>query len=188
MSPAPWIILLLVVGAVAVIVGAVSYNRLIKQRDLVDASWRRIDAELRRRHELVPTLVDSVTAYAAHERSTFEAVALARAAASSPDSSRVVQAERENVLTSVLRQLLGIAESYPQLRASELFVAQQEQLARVEDRIAAGRRVYNGHARALNTRVDSFPSSLVARMAGVAHVEYFEADDPTVRSASHPDA
>jgi LemA protein len=178
-----WLVALLVAAALAATAGVVSYNRFVRQRNLVEESWRQIDVELHRRYDLVPNLVESVKGYAAHERGTFEAVTQARAAASSPGSSRTEQAQQENVLTGALRQLFAVAESYPQLRASEQFLALQEQLAGTEDRIAAGRRFYNGNVRALNTRVEAFPSSIIARAFGFSRAEYFEADDPTVRSA-----
>src|SRR3954451_10528447 len=138
------------------------YNRLVKKRNQVDNAWSQIDVELTRRHDLVPNLVETVKGYAAHERGTFEAVTAARAAASSPGATPAVQAQQENMLTGALRQLFAVAEAYPDLKASTLFQQLQSQLAEIEDRIAAGRRFYNANVRALNTRVQSFPSSIIA--------------------------
>lgn len=183
MSTTIWVVLILAIVIVVGIAVVVSYNRFVRQRNLVEESWRQIDVELHRRYDLIPNLVESVKGYAAHERGTFEAVTAARAAASTPGSTPAEQAQQENLLTGALRQLFAVAEAYPQLRASEQFTQLQTQLTETEDRIAAGRRFYNGNVRAMNTRVESFPSSIVANLFGFKRAEYFEADDPTVRSA-----
>jgi LemA protein len=175
-----WILLAVVV--LVLIGGVISYNRFVRQRNLVQESWRQIDVELTRRHDLVPNLVETVKGYAAHERGTFEAVTAARAAASSPGASPAVQAQQENMLTGALRQLFAVAEAYPDLKASSLFQQLQSQLAEIEDRIAAGRRFYNANVRALNTRIQSFPSSIIASTFHFTEAEYFEADDPQVRA------
>jgi LemA protein len=175
-----WIVLaLIVVLAVAIVA---SYNRFVRQRNLVQESWRQIDVELTRRHDLVPNLVETVKGYASHERQTLEAVTAARAAAASTGTGPTEQAAQENVLSGALRQLFAVAEAYPDLKASTNFLDLQRQLAETEDRIAAGRRFYNGNVRALNTRVEAFPSSLVAKTFGFAQAEYFTADDPEVRA------
>jgi len=177
------LIVILVLVVVVLLGGVVSYNRFIRQRNLVQESWRQIDVELTRRHDLIPNLVETVKGYAAHERGTFEAVTQARAAASTPGSTPAEQAQQENLLTGALRQLFAVAEAYPQLKASEQFTQLQQQLAETEDRIAAGRRFYNGNVRALNTRVESFPSSVIAGAFHIEKAEYFEAEDPAVRAA-----
>jgi LemA protein len=179
-SPVVWIILgIIVLLALAVVV---SYNRFVKQRNLVQESWRQIDVELTRRHDLVPNLVSTVQGYAAHERGTFEAVTAARTAAAAPGASPAQQAQQENVLTGALRQLFAVAEAYPDLKASSLFQNLQNQLAEIEDRIAAGRRFYNANVRALNTRIQSFPSTIIASLFHFTPAEYFEANDPEVRA------
>ena len=179
------IVLLVIVAIVVVLAIAVvvSYNRFVRQRNLVEESWRQIDVELHRRHDLIPNLVETVKGYAAHERGTFEAVTQARNAAASPGATPAEQAAQENLLTGALRQLFAVAEAYPQLKASEQFTQLQSSLNETEDRIAAGRRFYNGNVRALNVRVESFPSSIVASVFHFAKAEYFEADDPEVRAA-----
>ena len=180
MNPWGWVILgVLVVLAVAVVV---SYNRFVRQRNLVQESWRQVDVELTRRHDLIPNLVETVKGYASHERQTLEAVTAARAAASAPGSSPAEQAQQENILQAALRQLFAVAEAYPDLKASTNFQDLQRQLAETEDRIAAGRRFYNANVRALNTRVESFPSSIVAKTFGFTRAEYFTAEDPEVRA------
>ncbi len=180
MNVAVWVILGIVV--LVLLWGVVSYNRFVSQRNLVQESWKQIDVELTRRHDLIPNLVETVKGYAAHERGTLEAVTAARAAASAPGSTPAQQAQQENVLTGALRQLFAVAESYPDLKASTNFLDLQRQLSETEDRIAAGRRFYNANVRGLNTRVQSFPSSIIAGMFGFKLAEYFEADDPAVRA------
>ena len=176
--------IILLVLVIAIVLGViVSYNRFVRQRNLVEESWRQIDVELHRRYDLIPNLVETVKGYAAHERGTFEAVTAARAAASTPGTGPAAQAQQENVLSGALRQLFAVAEAYPQLKASDNFSQLQTQLAETEDRIAAGRRFYNANVRGLNTRVESFPSSLIASTFRFKRAEYFEADDPTVRAA-----
>ena len=159
----------------------ISYNRFVRQRNLVEESWRQVDVELRRRYDLIPNLVETVKAYAAHERATFEAVIAARAAAQAPSASRAAQGEDETALTRTLQGLLAVAEAYPELKADQHFRELQRQLAETEDRIAAARRFYNANVRALNTRVDAFPSSMVAGTFGFGKAEYFEVLESTVR-------
>jgi LemA protein len=158
-----------------------SYNRFVRQRHLVEESWRQVDVELARRHRLVPDLVATVRAHAAHERAVLDRVTEAEATA----EQRATVAERdgaESQLSQGLRWLLALGEDHPALRADLHFLALQRQLAETEDRIAAARRFYNGNVRALNTRVDSFPSSLVARSARVRRASYFLVDEAALRT------
>ena len=159
------------------------YNGLVRLRNLVQEAWRQIDVELNRRHDLIPNLVESVKGYAAHERGVFDEVARARAAAAAPGSGPAEQAAQENQLTQALGRLFAVAEAYPVLRASENFQQLQAELTNTEDRIAAGRRFYNANVRELNTKVESFPSNLIAGMFNFSRAEYFEAEDPQVRQA-----
>lgn len=178
-----WVLVAIVVLVVLLAVAlAISYNRLVKQRNLVQESWRQIDVELHRRHDLIPNLVETVKGYAAHERTTLEAVTAARAVAAAPGAGPAEQAAQEGALSRALRQLFAVAESYPDLKASASFLDLQAQLAQTEDRIAAGRRFYNGNVRAMNTRVQSFPSNLVASMFGFKAAEYFTVDEPEIRA------
>jgi LemA protein len=179
------IVLIVVIILVVVLAGwAISaYNGLVRLRNLVQESWRQIDVELHRRHDLIPNLVETVKGYAAHERETLEAVIAARNAAVAPGSSVQDQAAQENMLSATLGRLFAVAEAYPQLRANENFLALQRELTDTEDRIAAGRRFYNANVRGLNTKVESFPSNIVAGMFHFSRADYFEADDPVVRSA-----
>ena len=171
----------LAVVAVVVIAVVVSYNRFVRQRNLVQESWRQIDVELRRRHDLIPNLVETVKGYAAHERTVLQNVVDARTAAVSAGGGVAAQAQAETQLAGSLRGLFAVAENYPDLKAAGPFQQLQAQLAETEDRIAAGRRFYNGNVRALNTRVESFPSSLIASAFHFEKSEYFEVDEPDVR-------
>ncbi len=160
----------------------VSYNRFVRQRNLVQESWRQIDVELTRRHDLIPNLVETVKGYASHERTVLQNVVDARTAAVSAGGGVAAKSQAESQLAGSLRGLFAVAENYPDLKAAGPFQQLQAQLAETEDRIAAGRRFYNGNVRALNTRVEAFPSSLVASTFGFAKAEYFETDDPDVRN------
>ena len=176
--------LYVVIGVVLVLALAVviSYNRFVRQRNLVQESWRQIDVELTRRHELIPNLVETVKGYAAHERTALTSVIEARNSAVAASGSVPAQAAAESVLTGSLRGLLAVAEAYPDLKAAGPFQDLQAQLEETEDRIAAGRRFYNGNVRALNTRVEAFPSNVVASAFGFEKADYFETDDAAVRA------
>jgi LemA protein len=171
---------IVVLVAIALVV---SYNRFVRQRNVVQESWKQIDVELHRRYDLIPNVVETVKGYAAHERGTFEAVTAARAAAASPGATPAAQAQQENMLTGALRQLFAVAEAYPDLKANQNFLDLQRQLTETEDRIAAGRRFYNANVRAFNTRIQAFPSNVVAGLFHFTTAEYFEAEDPEVRAA-----
>ena len=170
-------------GVVVVLLLAVvvSYNRFVRQRNLVHESWRQVDVELNRRHDLVPNLVETVKGYAAHERTVLTSVVEARAAAVTAPTVPE-KASAETVLAGSLRGLLAVAENYPDLKAAGPFLQLQAQLAETEDRIAAARRFYNGNVRALNTRVEAFPSSVIAAAFRFEKAEYFELDDSSVRA------
>ena len=175
-------VVLVAVGLLALSIVA-SYNRFVRQRNLVEESWRQVDVELRRRYDLIPNLVETVKAYAAHERQTLQAVVDARAAAAAPTESRAAQGADESELSRTLRGLFVVAEGYPQLKADQHFRELQTELAETEDRIAAARRFYNGNVRAYDTRIDTFPSSVIAWVGGFKKAEYFEVDEAAVRSA-----
>jgi LemA protein len=184
------IIAVIVVAAVVVIVllwAVAQYNGFVRLRNLVQESWRQIDVELHRRHDLIPNLIETVKGYAAHERGVFEEVTAASAAAAGAGTGPAQQAEQENVLTQALGRLFAVAEAYPALRASENFQQLQVELTNTEDRIAAGRRFYNANVRELNTKVESFPPNVIASMFGFTRAEYFEAEDPAVRAVPRVD-
>ena len=174
----------LVAAVVMIAIWAVvTYNGLVRIRNLVQEAWRQIDVELQRRHDLIPNLVEAVKGYAKHEKATFEAVTKARAAAAAPGSSPAEQAGQENILTQALGRLFAVAEAYPQLQANENFMQLQQELTNTEDRVAAGRRFYNANVRTLNTKVETFPTLLIANLLGFKRAEYFETQDEAAREA-----
>lgn len=172
-------IIAVVTVAVALAVGVfvwLTYNRLIRLRLATENSWAQIDVALKLRHDLVPSLVQTVSGYASHERATFERTAIARGAAIGASSSGP---ERRGPLEASLAlgigSLIGLAEAYPDLKASENFASLQRDLASVEERISITRRVYNDTVETLNTAVAVFPSSLVASAFGFSGREFFSA-------------
>ncbi len=158
-----------VVGFVAVIL----YNRLVRDRNRVDAAWSDIDVQLQRRHDLVPQLVEAVRQYAAYERATLEAVTELRNAAERA-ASPAQRGEIEEQLASKLSRLLALAESYPDLKASANFLGLQAELVETENYLQFARRFYNGAVRALNTRIESVPHNLIATAFGFRQREFFQ--------------
>jgi LemA protein len=152
------------------------YNRLVRLRTLVRNSWSNIDAELKRRHDLIPNLVAVVKGYAAHERDVLERVIQARQQAMRLDTPTHQHAEDESELARTARGLVALAEGYPELKANRNFLELQEELGRTEDRIAAARRFYNGNVKDLNTLVEQFPSNLVAGAMGFQAADSFEVE------------
>ena len=160
-----------------VLAGVILFNRLVSLRNRVDNGWSQIDVQLRRRYDLIPNLVQTVKGYAAHERELFENVTEARARAI--DAASVGdQAQAENQVTAGLRRLMAVAEAYPELRASENFLALQEELTGTESKIAYARQFYNDQVMRLNTLIGSVPSNLIARAFGFTPREFFDIEDP----------
>ncbi len=168
----------LAIGALIVVAIALSFNRLVRHRNLVREAWSGIDVQLKRRHDLVPSLVESVRGHATFERGVLEDVTRLRAAA---PASRALQ-DGENALSAQLRGVLAVAEAYPQLRAGESFLALQQRLADVENHLQMARRYYNGTVRDYNTAVESFPSNLVARAFGFGVEEFFQVESALERA------
>ena len=156
---------------------AFTYNRLVAHRNRVDNGWSQIDVQLRRRYDLIPNLVETVEGYAAHEREVFEDIASARSRAMGA-STVEGQAQAENAVTRGLRQLLAVAENYPELKASANFLALQEELTGTESKIAYARQFYNDQVMRLNTLIQSFPSNLVASAFRFSPRPFFDIDDP----------
>lgn len=161
--------------------GVLTYNGLVRLRQMVDESWSGIDTELKRRYDLIPNLVDVVKGYAAHESKTLEAVVRARDRAAASGGTPGEQAREERELVTSVNRLLAVAEGYPDLKASAHFLQLQHELANTEDRIQAARRFFNANVRELNTRVAVFPSNLVAGMFGFGPTEFFEVEKAAVR-------
>jgi LemA protein len=162
---------------------AATYNTMVRLRQHCRESWSGVDTELKRRYDLIPNLVETVKGYAAHERTVLQQVVEARGRAVASTGSPASQAKDENFLIGALRQLLAVAEGYPQLKASANFLQLQEELANTEDRIQAARRFYNANVRDLNTRVNLFPSNLIAGVFGFRQEEFFEVEDSRARQA-----
>ena len=168
------IVLLLVLSLILL------YNGMVRGRNMVDEAWSGISVQLKRRHDLIPSLVNAVKGYMTHEQETLTRITELRANAVSASSSGSLQsiANAENQLMGALRSLFAVSENYPALRASENFMQLQEQLSLLEDEIQLSRRYYNGTARDQNNRVLQFPGNLVAGAFGFSKVEYFELTDP----------
>jgi LemA protein len=159
------------------------YNRLVSLRQHMKDSWHGIQVELQRRYDLIPNLVETAKGYAAHERETLETVVELRNQAMANQGSPAAQSGSESALGAALGKLFAIAEGYPDLKADELFLNLQNELANTEDRLAATRRFYNGNVRELNTLIKQFPSNLVASVTNVSEADYFDVPDDAIRTA-----
>ena len=171
---AVWIVLAILVLLLLYVI--VSYNSLVRVRNRTDDAWSQIDVQLRRRYDLIPNLVNTVKGYAAHERQTFEAVTQARTQGMNAQGV-AEQAQAENMITGALKSLFAVAEAYPELKANQNFLALQEELTATEGRISYARQFYNDTVLKLNTKVQTFPTNVLAGMFGFKTREYFEADD-----------
>jgi LemA protein len=177
-----WVIivvgLLLLIGLIYVLIR----NSLVSLRNQVDEAWSGIDVQLKRRHDLVPNLVETVKGYASHERETFERVTQARAAAMQAQGPEQAS-QAESQLSAALGGLRVVAEQYPQLRATENFQQLQRQLSELEDEIQASRRIYNSNVQDYNTRIQQWPMSMIARQGGFTDKPFFEITDAAEREA-----
>ncbi|HET6570862.1 MAG TPA: LemA family protein [Solirubrobacterales bacterium] len=177
------VIVLIVIVVIVAIVGFYyvgKRNAIIASRNRVDESWSGIDVQLKRRHDLVPNLVETVKGYAAHESETFEKTTKARAEAMSAQSVEDT-AKAEQKLTAALTDLRAVAENYPTLRATENFQQLSRNLSELEDEIQASRRIYNSNVQSYNTSIQQFPGSIIANQGGFAAREYFEIEDKSER-------
>jgi LemA protein len=169
--PGTFIIALAVVLAIGVIV---LFNTLIAKRQMVNNGWADIDVQLKRRAELIPRLVTTVQGYAAHERQLFEDIAEKRTAALAAGDDAARRGAAESDLARPVGRLMALAEGYPELKANQSFLELQNELTDTENKIEMARRFYNGAVRELNIAVETFPSNLVAGVAGVAKRAFFE--------------
>ena len=158
------------------------YNNLISKRIRCREAWSQIDVQLKRRHDLIPNLVETVKGYAAHEKETLESVIQARNQAVQAQGVKQ-QEQAENMLTGALRQLFALSENYPNLKANENFAQLQEELTSTENRIAFARQHYNDSAAVYNTARQKFPNNIVANMFGFQRRDYFEIEEPSHREA-----
>lgn len=180
-------IIAIVVVGIVVVIGVsviVSYNRFQTQKNLITEAWKQIDVELQRRFDLIPNLIETVKGYAAHEKAVFETVTAARTTAGQHrEEGPAARQEPESQLGRAVGGLIAVAEDYPDLKASANFLELQKELALTEDRIAAGRRFYNGNVRAYNTRIQTVPSNIVASIFHFSPAEYFEISEPEARES-----
>ena len=183
------IIALGIIGLIAVVAlglvlwGIGVYNSLTRSRIASQGSFSGIDVELKRRHDLVPNLVNTVKGYAAHEKQTFESVISARAAAVRPGMNMDERLKAEQGLGGALGRLMAVAEAYPDLKANQNFLQLQGELSQIENRIAGARGGYNGAAQTFNSTARQFPALFIARMCGFQDMPFFEVDDPAQRNA-----
>ena len=179
----PLIIVLVLVGIV-LLWAVLTYNALVARRNKVDESWSGIDVQLKRRHDLIPNLVETVKGYAAHERQTLESVIQARqnAVQAQQDGDPASLGAAETLLTGALRQLFALSEAYPDLKANTNFLELQHQLADTEDKISASRRIYNGNVQTFNTSVQQVPANIIAGIGGFSPREFFEIEEPGERA------
>jgi LemA protein len=180
----PILVAAAIAGFVIVVLLAV-YNRFVHLRNMVDESWRDIGTELQRRYDLIPNLVNTVKGYAEHEREVFKSVTSLRIDAMAAQRTPDAQASREQALGQGVAQLMAVAERYPDLKASDEFLALQRELVDTEDRIQVARRIYNANVRSYDTLVQSFPALIIARGFEFGLRPYFELD-PAVRDAGPP--
>ena len=172
----PWIIIAVVVVLLVLFV-SVTYNGLVRTRNRIDNAFSQISVQLKRRHDLIPNLVETVKGYAAHEKGVFEAVTAARAnAINATSDTPQAQAQAENALSGTLKSLFAVAEAYPDLKANQNFLALQEELTSTEDKIAYSRQFYNDSVLGYNNRIQSFPANILAGMFNFTARQYFEGD------------
>jgi LemA protein len=170
-------VVVIVLVVIVVVIGLffwLGFNGLVRRRNQVDNAWSQIDVQLKRRHDLIPNLVETVKGYAAHERGTFEAVTAARANAINAQGAPA-QAQAENALTGALKSLFAVAEAYPDLKANQNFLNLQEELTSAEDRIAYARQFFNDSVLSYNTQIQKFPTVLLAGMFHFDKREFFDA-------------
>ena len=171
-----WVILAIVV--VLVIVAIVTYNGLIRSRNQIENAWSQIDVQLKRRIDLIPNLVETVKGYAAHEKTTLDAVINARnAAMAAPSGDPHAQAAADGQMAGALRQLFALGEAYPDLKANQNFLALQEELSATEGRVAYARQFYNDSVLNYNNKLQAFPTVIFANLLKFDKREYFEADE-----------
>jgi len=168
------IILIIVVVLALALVGM--YNGLITLKNRVDEAWSDISVQLKRRYDLIPNLINTVKGYAAHEKEVFEKVTEARTRAMGAGNA-ADKAEAENALSGTLKTLFAVSENYPELKANENFLELQRELTDTEDKIMASRRFYNGNVRDFNTKIEVFPTNILAGALNFTKREFFEAAD-----------
>ncbi len=183
MDPIYIILIVLVVGlAVVVFWFAGAYNGLIRLRNEVKNAWAQIDVQLKRRHDLIPNLVETVKGYAGHEKSTFEEVTKARSQAVSAEGVKE-QSQAEQQLSGALGRLMLVVEQYPDLKANQNFLSLQEELTSTENKIGFARQFFNDQVMKYNTKIQSIPTNIIAAIFNFGQEDYFELEDQSQREA-----
>lgn len=179
---ATWIVVGIIVVLAVIVIGWLvgMYNRLVRTRNEVDNAWSQIDVQLKRRHDLIPNLIETVKGYMTHERETLEKVTEARNAALQASGVKE-QAQAESVLTQALSGLRVQVEAYPDLKANQNFLALQEELTSTENRISFARQYYNDQVLQYNNQIQMFPANVVAGMFNFQERDYFEIEEPSER-------
>lgn len=170
-------VIVLAVIFLPVAVFLVLYNLLVRLRVRVKNAWSQIDVQLKRRHDLIPNLVETVKGYAVHEKETLENVTKARSQASSAAGIKE-KARAENMLTSALRSLFAVVENYPNIKANQNFLNLQEELTATENKISFARQYYNDEVMSLNTAIQTVPKNIIAQMFGFEKAEFLEIENP----------
>ena len=169
------VIIIVVLVVLVALFFVAQYNGLVKLRNRVENAWAQIDVQLRRRYDLIPNLVETVKGYASHEKETLDAVIQARNSAMA-STGPAEAAQNENMLTGTLKSLFALSEAYPDLKANQNFLELQEELTSTESRIAFARQHYNDSVLGFNTKIQTFPSNIVAGMFNFTESEYFEVE------------
>ncbi len=173
-----WIIIIAIIVIILWLIA--TYNGLVMRKRRVDEAWSDIDVQLKRRYDLIPNLIETVKGYAKHETGVFEKVTKARVAAMGAQSVEE-RGQAENMLSGALKSLFAVAESYPDLKASQNFGQLQDELSDTENKIQAARRFYNGNVRDYNIRIEQFPTNLIASPFGFKAREFFEISEAAER-------
>lgn len=176
-----WLILVGLIVVVGVWLAG-TYNGLVRVRNMVKNAWAQIDVQLKRRHDLIPNLVETVKGYAQHEQDTLEAVTKARYEAMQANGPQA-QGQAEQQLSGALGRLMLVVENYPDLKANQNFMSLQEELVTTENKVSFARQFYNDSAMKFNTKIQVFPANIVANMFGFKEAEYFEVEEKEVREA-----
>jgi len=171
---------IIAVGLVLVIIGAIMYNRFVRKRNILHEAWSGIDVQLKRRHDLIPNIIETVKGYVQHERSVLEEITSLRSRLAGPATVQE-KGQLENSFSQALKSIFALAEAYPDLKANQNFIELQHTLADAEDQIQLARRYYNGAVRDYNTMVESFPGNLMARVFSFSKADFFEIELATER-------
>jgi LemA protein len=178
------ILLVVLIGVISYVIAV--YNSLIVLKNRVKEAWSDIEVQMKRRYDLIPNLIETVKGYAQHESGTLEKVIQARNMAMASHGTPEEKAKAENILTGTLKSLFALSENYPDLKANENFMKLQFELTDTEDRIKASRRFYNTNVLAFNTKIELFPSNIIAKRFNFQKREFFELDESEAAAAKKP--